>query len=45
MGRLSREKGLFTLLRAWEGITGFTLRIMGDGVIAMPGVSREVGFN
>lgn len=33
MGRLSREKGLFTLLRAWEGITGFTLKIMGDGAI------------
>lgn len=33
MGRLSQEKGLFTLLRAWEGITGFTLKIMGDGAI------------
>jgi len=33
MGRLSREKGLFTLLRACKGIPGVTLRIMGDGPI------------
>ena len=33
MGRLSREKGLFTLLKAWKGVPSFTLRIMGDGSI------------
>ncbi len=33
MGRLSREKGLSTLLRAWKGMPNFTLRIMGDGPI------------
>lgn len=33
MGRLSREKGLFTLLKAWKGVLNFTLRIMGDGPI------------
>ncbi len=30
MGRLSREKGLFTLLRVWKKIPNFTLKIMGD---------------
>ena len=33
MGRLSREKGLFTLLRAWKRVPNFTLIIMGDGPI------------
>jgi len=31
MGRLSREKGLFTLFRAWKGIPGLTLKIIGEG--------------
>ena len=33
MGRLSPEKGLFTLLRAWKGIQDLTLKIMGEGSI------------
>ena len=33
MGRLSHEKGLFTLLRAWKKIPDVTLMIMGDGAI------------
>ncbi len=33
MGRLSREKGLFTLLRVWKEMPNFTLKIMGDGSI------------
>jgi len=33
MGRLSREKGLFTLLKTWEEIPGVTLKIMGNGPI------------
>ena len=33
MGRLSREKGLFTLLRAWKEVPGLTLKIIGEGPI------------
>lgn len=33
MGRLSREKGLFTLLGAWKKIFGITLKIIGEGPI------------
>jgi len=33
MGRLSREKGLFTLLKAWKEIPDVTLKIVGDGDI------------
>lgn len=33
MGRLSREKGLFTLLKTWEEIPDITLKIMGNGPI------------
>jgi glycosyltransferase involved in cell wall biosynthesis len=33
MGRLSREKGLHTLLKAVAGIPGIRLKIMGDGPI------------
>jgi len=33
MGRLSPEKGLFTLLRVWKELPNFTLMIMGDGPI------------
>jgi len=33
MGRLSREKGLFTLLKTWKEITDVTLKIMGNGPI------------
>jgi glycosyltransferase involved in cell wall biosynthesis len=31
MGRLSEEKGLFTLIRAFEGTEKFGLKIIGDG--------------
>lgn len=30
-GRLSPEKGLFTLVRAWEGLRRLPLKIVGDG--------------
>jgi len=33
MGRLSREKGLFTLFRAWKGVPVLTLKIIGEGPI------------
>ncbi len=33
MGRLSREKGLFTLLRAWKEVPGLTLKMIGEGPI------------
>jgi glycosyltransferase involved in cell wall biosynthesis len=33
MGRLSREKGLFTLLGAWEEVPNITLEIIGDGSV------------
>jgi len=33
MGRLSPEKGLFNLLKAWKKISGATLRVIGDGII------------
>ena len=33
MGRLSREKRLFTLLRAWKDIPDLTLMIIGEGPI------------
>jgi len=32
-GRLSREKGLFTLIEAMRGIPGLTLKIVGEGPI------------
>lgn len=31
MGRLSREKGLFTLVKAWKEIPDITLKIVGNG--------------
>ena len=31
LGRLSREKGLHTLLRAWESVDGVVLKIAGSG--------------
>lgn len=31
VGRLSPEKGVQTLLRAWQGLTGIPLKIVGDG--------------
>jgi glycosyltransferase involved in cell wall biosynthesis len=34
IGRLSKEKGLLTLIRAFEGIKEFNLKIMGDGPMA-----------
>ncbi len=33
MGRLSREKGLLTLLRAWKEVSNLTLMIIGEGPI------------
>jgi len=33
MGRLSREKGLSTLLRSWKQIPGITLKMIGEGAI------------
>ena len=33
MGRLSKEKGLFTLVRAFKNIMNITLKIVGDGPI------------
>ena len=30
-GRLAEEKGLFTLLEAWQGVTRLPLKILGDG--------------
>ena len=34
VGRLSEEKGIETLLRAWEGIDDVPLRIVGEGPLA-----------
>jgi len=31
LGRLSIEKGLYTLIKAWKKIKGFTLKVIGDG--------------
>lgn len=31
VGRLSREKGVATLIRAWQNINGLNLKIIGDG--------------
>jgi glycosyltransferase involved in cell wall biosynthesis len=31
VGRVSREKGVETLLRAWSGLAGIPLKIVGDG--------------
>jgi len=31
LGRLAVEKGLYTLIEAWKGIKGFSLKIVGDG--------------
>ncbi|MBU2576661.1 MAG: glycosyltransferase family 4 protein [Nanoarchaeota archaeon] len=31
LGRLSLEKGLWTLIEAWKEIKGITLKVMGDG--------------
>lgn len=31
VGRLSREKGIMTLLKAWKDINGLSLKIVGDG--------------
>ncbi len=31
VGRLSPEKGVWTILRAWGGLTGIPLKIVGDG--------------
>ncbi len=31
LGRLSEEKGVMTLLKAWEGVKGMRLKIAGDG--------------
>jgi glycosyltransferase involved in cell wall biosynthesis len=31
VGRLSYEKGVWTMLRAWQGLGGIPLRIVGDG--------------
>ena len=31
LGRLSMEKGLYTLIEAWKDIKGFTLKMVGDG--------------
>jgi len=33
MGRLSKEKGLFTLIKAFKGILGVNLKILGEGQI------------
>lgn len=33
LGRLSREKGLFALLKTWKGISGIALKVIGDGPI------------
>jgi len=50
VGRLSHEKGVLTLLKAWKEITGLSLRILGDGplcsevkdYIAQHGLNVEV---
>jgi glycosyltransferase involved in cell wall biosynthesis len=34
MGRLSHEKGLFTLLKAMRNLTGLRLKVLGDGPLA-----------
>ena len=34
VGRLSREKGVDVLLKAWEGLRDIPLKIMGDGPLA-----------
>lgn len=31
VGRLSEEKGIFTLLKAWRGVSGLPLKVLGDG--------------
>jgi len=41
VGRLSREKGLSTLLRAWETVRGLPLKIVGDGPLR-PQLEKEV---
>jgi glycosyltransferase involved in cell wall biosynthesis len=40
VGRLSLEKGVMTLLRAWKGLKGRTLKIVGDG----PLLEKVQGF-
>jgi len=34
MGRLSEEKGVFALIKAFEGIEGFNLKVIGDGALS-----------
>lgn len=41
VGRLSREKGLSTLLRAWETVRCLPLKIVGDGPLR-PQLEKEV---
>jgi len=47
MGRLSREKGLFTLLKAFKSISQSTLKIMGEGPLRtdMEKFIREEGIS
>ena len=33
LGRLSQEKGVFTLLKAWKNIQGASLKIIGEGIL------------
>jgi glycosyltransferase involved in cell wall biosynthesis len=40
IGRLSKEKGLFTLLDAWKLMSGISLKIIGDGPLMMDLVKK-----
>ncbi|MCG8687296.1 MAG: glycosyltransferase family 4 protein, partial [Desulfobacterales bacterium] len=47
LGRLSREKGLTTLLRAWENLDDIRLKIAGDGPMEalLKSYAREKGMH
>ncbi len=47
VGRLSKEKGVATLLTAWHSVRGLPLKILGDGPLRgeLESQSREHGIN